>query len=360
LKFRWRKWYAAQHKLTEDEVLAVRPNLIISSCFQCAWEKLFKYMDIEPRIARTSVKTFALSAHAVREAVDDKTIGVVCIMGNHYGGQYDPVHEVDAELSTINKTRGFQVGIHVDAASGGFIAPFQSDLPAWDFRLPNVLSISASGHKFGESVCGTGWVIWRQRQGLSEHVAVSVSYLGGTSESYTLNFSRPATGIYVQFYKFMRLGMEGYQALEAGMMGVARHLRQGLKNMTHNGMPTFRLLDDGDSGCLPVVAARLNPDLGFAFNDIDLQHAIAEDHWYVSGYRMSLTHPTTEVKQPLFFDEDETGTMFRVVVKSNLTRFLADDLLRVIRRALATLLGHQKAGTKRARAKRGHHRGHVC
>jgi len=360
LKFRWRKWYAAQHGLSEDEVLGVRPNMIISSCFQCAWEKLFKYMDIEPRITQTTVRSFAISAEAVCELVDDRTIGVVCIMGNHYGGQYDPVHEVDAALTAVNKERNLQVGIHVDAASGGFIAPFQTDLPPWDFRLANVLSISASGHKFGESVCGTGWVIWRQRNNLSEHVAVSVSYLGGTGESYTLNFSRPATGVYVQFYKFMRLGLEGYAALEAGMMGVARYIRDGLKHMTLHGMPTFEILDAGDTKSLPVVAARLNSQQKLPFNDIDLQHAIAEDHWYVSGYRMSMTHPITDKKQPLFFDEDEAGTMFRVVVKSNLTRYLADDLLRAIRRALEVLLEHGQAGTRRSRPKRAHHRGHVC
>ena len=104
-----------------------------------------------------------------------------------------------------------QVGIHVDAASGGFIAPFQDGLPDWDFRVPEVLSISSSGHKFGQSCCGTGWVVWREREGLAEHVAISVSYLGGSSDSFTLNFSRPATGVYVQFYKFLRLGTTGYR-----------------------------------------------------------------------------------------------------------------------------------------------------
>ena len=101
-------------------------------------------------------------------------------------------------MTEINEEKGLQVGLHVDAASGGFIAPFQSDLPAWDFRLKNVLTISASGHKFGESSCGTGWVVFRHRHDLSEHIEVEVTYLGGTSYSMTLNFSRPATGIYVQ------------------------------------------------------------------------------------------------------------------------------------------------------------------
>ena len=135
-------------------------------------------------------------------------MAVVCIMGNHYGGQYDPVWDIDPILTQINEENGYQVGIHVDAASGGFIAPFQ-DVPAWDFRLSNVLSISSSGHKYGESCCGTGWVVWRHRQGLSEHVAISVTYLGGNAESFTLNFSRPASGVYVQYYKLMRYGWEG-------------------------------------------------------------------------------------------------------------------------------------------------------
>lgn len=76
---------------------------------------------------------------------------MVCIMGNHYGGQYDPVWEVDEMLTALNKEKGYEIGIHVDAASGGFVAPFQPNLPPWDFRLPNVLSISASGHRGGSS-----------------------------------------------------------------------------------------------------------------------------------------------------------------------------------------------------------------
>merc|ERR550525_558532 len=132
-------------------------------------------------------------------------------------------------LTKLNEERGFEVGIHVDAASGGFVAPFQPEVPAWDFRLPSVLSINASGHKFGESVCGTGWIVWRQRGGLSEHMAISVSYLGGTGESYTLNFSRPATGVYVQYFKFIRLGREGYSAPEADRMVVAEFIRDNLR-----------------------------------------------------------------------------------------------------------------------------------
>lgn len=327
LKFRWREWLAQRHGLKTEEVLGKRPNLVISTCYQAAWEKLFRYMDIEPRLIQPSATQFTVDPEKVREAIDENTMGVVCILGNHYGGQYDPVWEINEVVEEVNTSRGFQVGIHVDAASGGFIAPFQESLKPWDFRLNNVLSISSSGHKFGESCCGTGWVVWRRRKGLSEHVAVSVTYLGGKADSYTLNFSRPASGVYVQFYKLLRLGMAGYRQCCDNMMTNAKYIRDGLKKMHFKGKPRFTLLDQGDENCLPVVTAMLNPELSFPYDDIDLQHVLAQHHWYVSGYKMGYNDPVTEVTKPIFVDERSEQTMFRIVVKNNMTRDMADHLL---------------------------------
>merc|ERR1711879_555129 len=129
--------------------------------------------------------------------------------------------------------------------------------------------------KFGHSVCGTGWIIWRQREGLSSHVAISVSYLGGKADSYTLNFSRPATGVYGQLYKFLRLGMKGYAQLEANQMAVAQLLREHLRSLRYRGKPRFRILDAHPLPCLPVVTAMLNPDLELEYNDVDLQNFLS-------------------------------------------------------------------------------------
>jgi len=363
LKFRWRKWYSKRMGLSEAEVRAVYPNLVISTCFQAAWEKLFRYMDIEPRFVVPSQSTFALTAEGAREKIDEKTIGVVCILGNHYGGQYDPVWEVDAMLSKLNRDLGYQVGIHVDAASGGFIAPFQEGLPPWDFRLPNVLSISASGHKFGESVCGTGWVVWRQRENLSEHVAISVSYLGGKADSYTLNFSRPASGIFVQYYKFHRLGRRGYQALCNNRMANAKYLRDALKAMKHSdGRPKFKILDAGDTFCLPVVTACFNPELGLPYDDIDLQHQILQYHWYVSGYRMCFHDPATEETRPLFHDAPASQTMFRVVVKANVTRPMIENLISSLRSCVEEMdsLGSGFQSMHEPKKAKTNIKGHAC
>jgi len=369
LKFRWRQWYGKRHNLTKDQVLGVRPNLLISTCFQAAWEKFFKYMDVEAKLLPTHSNTFSFDPKDLEGLIDDKTIGVVCIMGNHYGGQYDPVMETDAEITRINKKNGFIVGIHIDGASGGFIAPFQDQkrLNPWDFRLPNVMSISASGHKFGGSVCGTGWIVWRHRKNLSEHVAISVSYLGGTAESYTLNFSRPASGVYVQLFKFLRLGKAGYKRLVSGQLAVADELRSYLRNCTlKSGSKRFEMLDgDANTPSLPVTAACLNDDNEVEnYNCIDLQHTLAEDHWYVGGYRMSYKNPNTHKEEALFVDRSKDKTMFRIVVKSNLTSSLARGLMMDFDKALSTLDAEKGFIKKDPRRKRrqqdDYSTSHVC
>lgn len=345
LKFRWRKWYAQKKGMKEHEVRGVYPNLVISTMFQAAWEKLFKYMDIEPRFISPSYKTFVLDPNKIGDYIDDQTIGVVCIMGNHYGGQYDPVWDISKKLETINKEKGLEVGIHVDAASGGFIAPFQEGLPPWDFRLPNVLSISASGHKFGNSCCGTGPCAGARPPSLDQGFGAS------GADSYTLNFSRPAQGIYVQFYKLLRLGKEGYQEQVRNQMTVAKYLREGLKSIQANGQPIFTILDavgmSEQKLCLPVVTAMINPDLGLPFDDIDLQHIIAQGHWYVSGYHMSMHHPLSEDTMPLFTDQHCEQAMFRIVVKNNLTMRMAANLMDEIKAAVNFLTSHGKGFTHR-------------
>ncbi|MEM7173727.1 MAG: glutamate decarboxylase [Bacteroidota bacterium] len=337
LKFRWRNWFAKRHQLDKNEVLKEQPNIVISTCYQAAWEKLFKYMDVGYRFIQPSSKTFTMDPAKIYEAVDEHTIGVVAIMGNHYAGQYDPIWEINEVVEDINQKKGYQIGIHVDAASGGFIAPFQKALPPWDFRLKNVLSISASGHKYGVSCCGTGWVIWRERKNLSEHVAVSMTYLGGKIDSYTLNFSRPASGVYVQYYKFLRYGIEGYRAYTHITMSYAKEIQAGLAAMTYKGKPRFIMLNQHDNNCLPVVAAMLNPACRLSYNCIDLQHALSQHHWYVAGYEMVFNDPLTGKKTPLLSDQSLSTSMFRIVVKNNISATMVQHLLDSFKKALELL-----------------------
>ena len=139
-KFRWRKWYRQKHGMTKEEVMGIIPNIVISSCYQAAWEKLFRYFDISPRFIFPKLSNkMRIDANEIKALVDDKTIAVVGILGNHYNGAYDPIWDMDKVVADVNAEHGFQIGIHVDGASGGFIAPFQDNVPPFDFRLDNVL-----------------------------------------------------------------------------------------------------------------------------------------------------------------------------------------------------------------------------
>ena len=139
-KFRWRKWYGKKHGMTPAQVMGVVPNIVISSCYQAAWEKLFRYFDVTPRFVFPKLANqMRIEAEQIKALVDDQTMAVVGILGNHYNGAYDPIWDMDKVVSEINAEKGLQVGIHVDAASGGFVAPFQDNVPPFDFRLDNVL-----------------------------------------------------------------------------------------------------------------------------------------------------------------------------------------------------------------------------
>uniref|UniRef100_A0A7S3ZJH9 Glutamate decarboxylase n=1 Tax=Pelagomonas calceolata TaxID=35677 RepID=A0A7S3ZJH9_9STRA len=145
----------------------------------------------------------------------------------------------------------------------------------------------------------------------------------------------------VQFYKFLRLGTTGYRRVCDNMMAVAARIRKGLKELKRaDGTPYVQLLDAGDTKCLPVVTARVNPALNAPYDDIDLQHAIAQEHWYVCGYKMNMKHPITEETHHLFHDADPSTPMFRVVVKANLSMPMADNLVASIKKSFAFLDAH--------------------
>mmetsp|Transcript_122710 Transcript_122710/g.261873 ORF Transcript_122710/g.261873 Transcript_122710/m.261873 type:complete len:237 (-) Transcript_122710:75-785(-) len=190
----------------------------------------------------------------------------------------------------------------------------------------------------------------------SERVAVA------QADSYTLNFSRPASGVFVQYYKFHRLGIKGYKALTENRMANAKYLRDAMKNMLFQGKPRFVILDAGDTNCLPVVAAYLNPALKLAYDDIDLQHTMMGHHWYVSGYKMSFLDPATEESRPLFKDAPASQTMFRVVVKANVTRSMMDHLITSLKEVLEAMdsLGAGFQSMHQAKKSKHHHSGHVC
>ncbi|MFM7063680.1 MAG: glutamate decarboxylase, partial [Actinomycetes bacterium] len=172
-KRRWQAARRAEGKSTET------PNMVMSAGVQVVWEKFCNYWEVEPRYVPVTDDNLLLGAESMLPYVDEHTIGVVAILGSTFTGDYEPVAEIAAALDQLAADGGPDVPLHVDAASGGFVAPFlQPDL-VWDFRLERVHSISTSGHKYGLVYPGVGWVVWRTADLLPEDLVFHVSYLGG-------------------------------------------------------------------------------------------------------------------------------------------------------------------------------------
>ena len=188
-----------------------RPNLVMGSNVQVVWEKFCRYFDVEPRYLPMEEGRYVITPEQVLDAVDEDTIGVVAILGTTFTGELEPIgRDLRGAGQAGRRRRTSTCPVHVDAASGGFVVPFLHPDLIWDFRLPRVVSINVSGHKYGLTYPGIGFVVWRSPEHLPEELVFRVNYLGGDMPTFTLNFSRPGNQVVGQYYNFLRLGREGY------------------------------------------------------------------------------------------------------------------------------------------------------
>ena len=267
LKWRWRARGAGTGT----------PNLVLGSNVQVVWEKFCRYFDVEPKYLPVERGRYVITAEQVRDAVDENTIGVVAILGTTFTGELEPVQEICAVLDEIAGGGGPDVPVHVDAASGGFVVPFLYPELEWDFRLPRVKSINASGHKYGLTYPGIGFAVWRTKEDLPEDLVFRVNYLGGDMPTFTLNFSRPGNQVIGQYYNFLRLGRSGYteimKALRDTAVRVSRHL---------DNHPDIEVITDGSA--IPVLSFMLKDHCGFTV--FDVSHELRARGWQVPAYTM--------------------------------------------------------------------------
>ena len=293
-----------------------KPNFIISTCMQVVWEKFAIYWDVEMRMIPVTAEKITLDPQDVIKACDENTICVVPIQGVTITGLNDNVKEINDALEKFNTEKGWEICIHVDAATGGFIHPFIDPETVWDFRLKWVLSISTSGHKFGLVYPGVGWVVWKDKQYLPEEMNFAVNYLGANIPSISINFSRPGNQVLAQYYQFMRLGKEGYKKVQQNCLNVCFYLKEQLKKMGifeffSNDMPN------------PLFIWKLKDDPNRKWTLYDLSDALHVEGWQVPAYTMPKAM--------------EDVIIMRVVVRQGTGFDLADLLMEDIKRCVNQL-----------------------
>ncbi len=308
MKWKWRARRAAAKQSTD------RPNMVLGSNVQVVWEKFCRYWDVEARYIPVQPGRYVITPDEVVERIDENTIGVVAILGTTYTGEYEPIKEIHDAVVAHNDATGLSVPVHVDAASGGFVAPFlQPDLE-WDFRLPMVKSINVSGHKYGLVYPGVGFVVWREADDLPEDLVFHVNYLGGDMPTFTLNFSRPGNQIVGQYYNFLRLGRSGYTKVMESLRELAVRTAKRVEEVG-----PFTLLSDGTT--IPVFAFML--DEGVPYTVFDVSERLRIDGWQVPAYTMP---------------DAATGVaVMRVVVREGFSYDLSEALIDALKNAVQYL-----------------------
>ena len=295
-----------------------KPNLVMSAAYQVVWEKFCQLWQIEMRTVPITHKHPTLDIEEAIRMCDENTICIVPIAGVTWTGMNDDIEGLDKALDAWNAKTGYDIPIHVDAASGGFILPFLYPDKKWDFRLKWVLSISTSGHKYGLVYPGLGWVIWKDKSYLPKDMSFSVNYLGANISQVGLNFSRPAAQILGQYYNFIHLGVEGYKEIHSNSMDIARYCHKEIGKM--NCFVNYaKKLEN------PLFIWSMNPEYDKTANWtlFDLQDRLMQKGWMVPAYTMP--------------KDIEDMIVMRIVVRQGMSRDMADMLLADIRDAVADL-----------------------
>jgi len=300
-KWRWRARREAEGKPTD------RPNMVCGPV-QVVWHKFAKYWDIEMREVPMSPGSYSMTAEDMLARVDENTIVVVPTLGVTYTGNYEDVAGLAAALDKLQEETGLDVDLHVDGASGAFLAPFCAPDLVWDFRLPRVKSISSSGHKFGLAPLGVGWVVWRDAAELPEDLIFNVNYLGGNMPTFALNFSRPGGQIVAQYYNFVRLGREGYRKVHQSCHETSMYLAEEISKLGH-----FDIINNGsaESG-IPAVSWKLKDGVEHPFTLFDLADRLRTRGWQVPAYTMPADRQDLPVQRILVrqgFGRDEASLL---------------------------------------------------
>jgi glutamate decarboxylase len=308
MKWRWRDKMKAAGKPTD------KPNMICGPVQVC-WHKFAKYWDIELREIPLDKDQMHMTPEAAIARCDENTIGVVPTLGVTFTCVYEPVKAISDALDKLQKDTGLDIPIHVDGASGGFLAPFVEPDLEWDFRLPRVKSINSSGHKYGMAPVGCGWVVFRDKEDLPDDLIFWVNYLGGNMPTFALSFSRPGGQIICQYYNFLRLGMEGYRKIQQALYDVAHYLSDEIEKI---GL--FDIIYNGRGG-IPAMSFSIKEGVDPGFNLYDLSDRIRARGWQIAAYSMPAN------RQDL--------VIMRIMVRHGVSRDLANLLLDDLKRCMA-------------------------
>lgn len=214
----------------------VKPYFVLSQTSHIAFKVAAKALDIELKILDYDENLL--------ENLDQNCIGLCCTLGNTVTLQMEDVQKINQVLSKFYTQTDHFIPIHVDAASGGFVAPFYYPELIWDFRLCHVKAINVSSHKFGLVYPSLGWLCINNEYSVDD-LKHEHSYLGKTFKRMQIQFSHSGSQLAAQYYNICSFGVSGYQEIITGLFQNCHQLLSGMKSLdcfefiTPNHMPAI-------------------------------------------------------------------------------------------------------------------------
>jgi glutamate decarboxylase len=301
------KWYWRENrKNKKDNAL---PNIVMGADVHVVWKKFAKYFDVELRMVPMQENSYILTAENVKDYIDENTIAIGVVLGTTFTGQIDNINEINKLLEEIKESKGWDIPLHVDAASGGFVIPFTDPDFLWDFRLSHVRSINVSGHKYGLVYPGVGWLIFRDAKYISDELVFNVNYLGGELPTFSLNFSKGSSMVLAQYYNLIRLGIKGYTNIMKSLMETSQYLLDKIEKTNIFDSLTEKLV-------LPVITIKLKDEFLDSVSVFEISDKLRQHGWIIPAY----TLPSNA----------ENIAVLRIVIKENFSRSMADILVKHI------------------------------
>jgi sphinganine-1-phosphate aldolase len=213
-----------------------RPEVVAPTTAHVAFDKAAQYFRI--KLVRVPVGAdYRADVGAMRRAVTRNTVALVGSAPSFPHGVVDPIEE----LAAVAAERG--IGFHTDACLGGFVLPWARrlgyDVPAFDFRVPGVTSMSADTHKFGYAAKGTSVVLYRGTELRSHQYFTATEWPGGLYFSPTLAGSRPGGLSAACWAAMVATGEDGYLEATRRVLETGAAIRDGIA-----AIPRLRVLGD--------------------------------------------------------------------------------------------------------------------
>ncbi|MDA8366914.1 MAG: pyridoxal-dependent decarboxylase [Actinomycetota bacterium] len=261
-----------------------RPNVVKPETAHPAFDKACHLFGIELRRAPVDPVTTQVDLNWVADHVDGSTVALIGSACNYGYGTIDPI----ADLGQLALERG--TGLHVDGCLGGFILPFGEELgypiPAFDFRVPGVTSLSADTHKYGYALKGTSTLLFRDRALRNGQYFTLAGWSGGKYASPGIDGSRSVGLLAATWASMVHLGRDGYRRYAARIFETSARMQEAVRSH-----PELRILG--------------SPSFLFSFTSDEFDIYLVNDFMRARGWRfngqqypnalhMAVTRPQTQ------------------------------------------------------------------